>query len=246
MSFFPLRLPEKLRRRLARRMLPLLAPSLEPSPEDVVSITLFMLDMKEREAPHVLEIGSLAYEGQPADGRRSWVPHAGRFVGTDIEAGRGVDQVSDAHALTEVFEPESFDGVISASTLEHLRYPWLVAHEIAKVLKPGGLVFMHSVQTHGLHGYPDDYWRFSTSALRALFPRALGMEVMSCHYHLPCLIMTGNDPQQLQSQAYINTLLLARKVAPTPAEFPAREALKENLEAGEARETELRKKALSL
>jgi SAM-dependent methyltransferase len=60
-----------------------------------------------------------------------------RYVGVDI-AGDQATLLADAHALP--FRSETFDFALSIATIEHLRYPHLAVAEIARVLKPGGLL----------------------------------------------------------------------------------------------------------
>jgi SAM-dependent methyltransferase len=62
-------------------------------------------------------------------------------VGVDY-AGARPDYLADAHCLP--FADDSFDGAISLSVLEHVRYPYLACQEVARVLRPGG-VFTGSV-----------------------------------------------------------------------------------------------------
>lgn len=68
-----------------------------------------------------------------------------RYVGTDVSKTRvpahlqqhgGPDLLCDSHFLP--FADRSFDSVYSAAVTEHLACPYLVAQEVARVLKPGG------------------------------------------------------------------------------------------------------------
>jgi SAM-dependent methyltransferase len=88
-------------------------------------------------------------------------------ITTDIQALPGVDVVCDATALA--FEDNKFDYVWSNAVLEHVREPWKVAAEIARVLKPGGVAIIHTPFLEYVHGWPDDYYRFTIQGLRVLF-----------------------------------------------------------------------------
>ncbi len=62
-----------------------------------------------------------------------------RVVNVDIHPGLGVDVVGDAHRLSRFLAHDHFAVAASASLLEHVAAPWLVAAELARVLRPGGL-----------------------------------------------------------------------------------------------------------
>jgi SAM-dependent methyltransferase len=59
--------------------------------------------------------------------------------------------------------------VIALDTLEHVERPWEAMAEIQRVLKPGGIAILTSVMRFPIHGYPNDYWRFTPEGLRSLF-----------------------------------------------------------------------------
>ena len=42
------------------------------------------------------------------------------------------------------------DGVVSCSVFEHVKSRWIAALEIAKILRAGGVVFIHTHQTFAL------------------------------------------------------------------------------------------------
>jgi SAM-dependent methyltransferase len=182
-------------------------------------VRCFVEAMAGRPEPDVLELGSLRSVPERSTLHTDWVPHARTFRGTDVKAGADVDIVADVHRLTEVVEPESLDGVISCSSFEHFKYPWIAATEIARVLKPGGLVFVQTHQTYGLHAYPHDFWRFTTSSMRALFPPQMNLETLICHYEFPCLVLSREDRQQHRHATFLNVCIVARKTGPTPDHF---------------------------
>lgn len=64
---------------------------------------------------------------------------------------------------------ESVDAVISSAVLEHVRRPWLAAAEIARVLKPGGTLYVAVPFLQPLHGYPHHYFNMTGEGLASLF-----------------------------------------------------------------------------
>jgi SAM-dependent methyltransferase len=88
-----------------------------------------------------------------------------------------VDVVGDAHRLTSYFGvDEKFDIIYSSACFEHFAMPWVVATEIAKLLKVGGIVFVETHFSFSSHERPWHFFQFSDMALRTLFSGALGFE----------------------------------------------------------------------
>ena len=104
----------------------------------------------ELDAPSVLELGTKQSQPGRSTMHRDWVPHAGEFLGTDMEVGPDVDIVADVHRLSETVGGERFDVILSCATFEHLKYPTLAAHELMKALKVGGLLYIQTVQSLSL------------------------------------------------------------------------------------------------
>lgn len=127
----------------------------------------FLAQHVEREAPRrVIEIGSRNY-GNTVAWRKAF-PQA-EYVGVDMSAGDGVDVVCDLERGTDGIDGQA-DLVICCSVLEHTRRPWRVAEHIAALVAPGGRLYVSVPWVWRYHPYPDDYWRFSPSAVRELFP----------------------------------------------------------------------------
>lgn len=100
--------------------------------------------------PKVLDIGSLDINGSMADYNfcnqgRKWVDMIGAevFIGIDLVPGRGVDRVMDAHNLE--FPDDTFDLVLCMDTLEHDSDIQKTLSEGYRVLKPGGLFLITTV-----------------------------------------------------------------------------------------------------
>lgn len=131
----------------------------------------------------VLELGARNVTGHT---HRHLFPTAGRYIGADIHPGEGVDLVVDAHRLSHSVAAASVDAVFCVSVFEHLAFPWKVALEINKVLKPGGYVYVFTHPMWPAHELPWDFWRFPVAGLASLFNSVTGFEVISAAEGLPC------------------------------------------------------------
>jgi len=128
----------------------------------------------------VLDIGSLDVNGTT----RGLFANATQYVGLDIREGRGVDTVGSSHNLRLRFGFHAFDTVACTEMLEHDSDPHATMSEVARVLIPGG----HCLFTargiceaqcqdctcgrphgFGMHGEPNDYWRFTAQTFPMLF-----------------------------------------------------------------------------
>ena len=79
----------------------------------------------------------------------------------DFEPIYELDVVADAQGLP--FADASIDRISADSVLEHLAHPQHVIRECHRVLRPGGVMRLATPWTFHLHGYPDDYLRYSPS-----------------------------------------------------------------------------------
>lgn len=140
-------------------------------------VDVFVTEMKKIGGT-VLEIGARTVSPGAVLNAEKYAPEC-RYIGLDIHEAPGVDIVGDAHFLSELVAPGSLDGVCSYAVIEHLACPWLLAAEINKVLKVGGLT-IHSVpHSFPIHEMPNDFWRMSSEGLKTLFSPAMGFEIVS-------------------------------------------------------------------
>ncbi|MGY6129092.1 class I SAM-dependent methyltransferase (plasmid) [Paraburkholderia strydomiana] len=142
--------------------------------------------LKESKANHkVLEIGSRARSGNT---NRHLVHPEVDYYGLDIAEGPNVDIVGDAHHLSRHVRGQIFDTIFSVSVFEHLLMPWMVALEMNKVLRIGGLAYIQSHHAFPLHDQPWDFWRFSKDAWNGLFNAHTGFEIVDTGRALRCRI----------------------------------------------------------
>jgi ubiquinone/menaquinone biosynthesis C-methylase UbiE len=131
----------------------------------------------------VLEVGSREVTG--ASFARSNFSNA-TYIGFDYYDGDNVDVVGDAHKLSSYFAgQEKFDLIYSSACFEHFAMPWVVATEIAKLLKVGGTVFVETHFSFSSHERPWHFFHYTDMALRTLFPPANGFECIEVGFSNP-------------------------------------------------------------
>jgi hypothetical protein len=108
-----------------------------------------------------LIVGSKVYRTRTD--RRPLFPDA---VGVDMQAGDGVDVV---HDLEEPCDLGTFAHVECRSVLEHAARPWLLAANLERMMTSGSTLFLTVPFVWRVHGYPDDYWRFTIGGVKRLF-----------------------------------------------------------------------------
>ena len=133
----------------------------------------YLTNIGNRKGIRILEIGSREVTGK-SDARQRF--SNAEYVGFDFYPGPNVDVVGDAHRLSKYFDNQRFDIIYSSAVFEHFAMPWVVATEIAKLLKLGGIVFVETHFSYGSHERPWHFFQFSVMALRVLFSPALGFE----------------------------------------------------------------------
>ena len=113
----------------------------------------------------VLEFGSLQVETEQDADLRPLFP--GRpFTGTDFREGPGVDRVEDLRALT--LGDGSVGTALCLETLEHCEDPFAAGRELARVTAAEGVCLVSTPFLLGIHGYPQDFWRFTPEGLRVV------------------------------------------------------------------------------
>lgn len=134
----------------------------------------YLYEKGNKKGMKILEIGSREVTGK-SDARERL--DQATYVGFDYYAGNNVDIVGDAHKLSSYFkEGEQFDIIFCSACFEHFAMPWIVATEIAKLLKIGGEVIVETHFSFVTHERPWNFFQFSDMGLKVLFSPALGFE----------------------------------------------------------------------
>lgn len=137
----------------------------------------------------------------------------------DVLPGENVDVVGDAHGMSALFEPESFDAAYSIAVFEHLLMPWRVVTELNAIMKPGAIGYVQTHQTIGMHDLPWDFWRYSNTAWDALFNEYTGFEIIDRElfwpqFILPFIITPGKMDAEMAA-GYEGSSVLFRKIGPS-------------------------------
>jgi SAM-dependent methyltransferase len=140
-----------------------------------------LVGLGNRAGLRILEIGSREVTG-PNTLRRRF--DQATYVGFDYYPGANVDVVGDAHRLSDYFD-QPFDIIYTTAVFEHLAMPWLVAEEIAKVLKVGGLLMVETHFSYSAHERPWNFFQFSDMGLKVLFGPPLGFECLEASMQNP-------------------------------------------------------------
>ena len=99
-----------------------------------------------------------------------------RYCGVDLAVGdvlwdySRLDAVADLAALP--FRENTFDAALHIVTIEHLREPGCALAEIARTLRPGGLLLVAAPHEWEVHQAPHDYFRYTRYGLAYLLEKS--------------------------------------------------------------------------
>jgi hypothetical protein len=161
------------------------------------------LDDRVAQPLHILDVGSLNVNGSY---RELFAKPGWTYVGLDMAAGDNVDIVLSTPYVWREVASESADVVVSGQAFEHIRFFWITALEIARVLKRGGLCCILAPSSGPEHRYPVDCWRFYPDGLAALADFA-GLETLEA-------VTQWDDLGDPISDAWHDSMLVCRKPQP--------------------------------
>lgn len=129
-------------------------------------------------AGRTLIVGSRVYDGR--EDRRALYADA---VGVDMLEGPGVDRVLNLEE-TPPAGLGKFAHVECWSVLEHSRRPWKLATNLQRLMEPGATLHVTVPFVWRVHGYPNDYWRFTRNGVMELFDAIDWVKVCFAHIKL--------------------------------------------------------------
>lgn len=143
-------------------------------------------------AGRALIVGSRLYPTKRVDRRELYSDS----IGVDMQEGDGVDVLMDLTKFVDGFGP--FAHIDCLSVFEHCTEPKAMAKNICRLLEPHGTLFVCVPFVWRVHGYPDDYWRFSVSGVKQLFPSINWTRICYAHtslsdeFRVPQTIIDGH------------------------------------------------------
>ena len=94
-------------------------------------------------------------------------PRYENVVNLEVVAYPSTDVLATGESLP--FADGTFDGALSLAVLEHVRDPFRCAAELARVVRPGGQIYVAVPFLQPYHGYPHHYYNMTLTGLGNLF-----------------------------------------------------------------------------
>lgn len=113
----------------------------------------------------VLDIGSSDVNGSY---RHLFPSPRFSYVGLDMVKGKNVDIVPKLPYDWSEIRDSSYDVVISGQCFEHVEFPWILFEEIARIVKPNGLICIITPRLQARHRYPVDTYRYDSDGMLAM------------------------------------------------------------------------------
>lgn len=116
----------------------------------------------------------------------------------DIDNNRLPDVVGDLCLLP--IATHSLDAVIALEVLEHVRNPIAACSEIARVLKPNGVIILSTPFIFPIHDNPYDYYRYTKYGLKDLLDKNFELTIQEkAGWAYTCLVLESRVARSTRS-----------------------------------------------
>lgn len=165
----------------------------------------------------IVEIGARLPKGQEKIADLRPLFPGMRYIGCDMIEGPGVERVESLEKMT--FSSGEVGTFLICDTLEHVRD---LSNGIAELQRclcgQKGILIATSVMSFPIHGYPNDYWRFTPEGFRELF-KSFEMELSlfagdPSFPHTVCIIAGKRELLECYRESLVNRLSQQRVYAP--------------------------------
>ena len=174
-------------------------------------ITREILKYRHLLVPPVLEVGALR---PPAawwrDMRTQFGYTPDEWVGTDIEAGTGVDVVANLCSWMCRLPAHTYGSVLCAETLEHVADPRLVLLNLRHSMLSGAWIIVTMPFAFAIHDYPDDYWRFAPSGMEMMLEDAGFVDVEAHGFNEFLMVLKDHDNSAPAADRWVPMHVLGR------------------------------------
>ncbi len=145
--------------------------------------------MPKNERQIVVDVGSRVVGQQVMQHRNLLKEHLVDYIGIDVAPGENVDLVME-NPYSFPVDDDIADVVLSGQVFEHVPFFWVTFLEMARILKPGGYIFLTAPSRGHLHHPPYDCWRFYSDGYRALAAFA-NLHLVEAHTDYPGKLPNG-------------------------------------------------------
>lgn len=176
-------------------------------------VTDFIIEHQDLLKAPVLEVGSARCEGSWwADLRSQLGFSKAAWYEVDMQAGPSVFIVSDLTEEDAFDDLEGFFGsCVCAETLEHVTYPAKMLDSIHWALTPGAWIIITTPFAFPVHGFPDDYWRFTPSGLELLLTDAGFIDIQTFERAVVEDVYFDHDDEGVRRKLPGSVCAIARK-----------------------------------
>ena len=132
-----------------------------------------LLNNHELKQKDILELGYLK-QSDAYDLKDFFLNRQANLFRTNMDFSSEIDFVWDLHTELPKTAPKlQFDYIICSSVMEHVAKPWVAVTNIENALKTGGFIIWATPWVWRIHGYPEDYWRFTPKGVQELFSKII-------------------------------------------------------------------------